>query len=63
VLKSNAERVAPDPAGIMRSRDAFFSSGTSGSARDLLSGEELEAYFERAADLAPSDLLEWLHRP
>ncbi|SDE36643.1 sulfotransferase domain-containing protein [Glycomyces harbinensis] len=62
-MKSNAERVAPDPAGIMRSRDAFFRSGTSGSARDLLTGEELAAYRRRVEGLAPLDLLEWLHRP
>jgi hypothetical protein len=62
-MKSKAERVAPDPAGIMVSREAFFRRGASGSARELLRPEELAAYEARAAALAPEGLLQWLHRP
>ncbi|HEX2143724.1 MAG TPA: sulfotransferase domain-containing protein [Glycomyces sp.] len=62
-MKSKAERVAPDPAGVMKSRDAFFRKGTSGSARDLLSDEELAAYAARVEGLAPKAMLDWLHRP
>ena len=62
-MKSKARHLTPDPAGIMKSRDAFFRSGTSGSAAELLAPEELAAYRERVEAMAPKDLLEWLHRP
>jgi len=62
-MKSKAEQVAPDPAGIFHSRDAFFRRGTSGSASGLLTAQELEAYERRVAAMAPQDLLAWLHRP
>lgn len=35
---------------------------TSGGGRELLTAEELAHYEERAASLAPADLLVWLHR-
>jgi aryl sulfotransferase len=41
----------------------FFRSGRSGLGRDLLTGAELVHYHDRAARLAPPDLLAWLHRP
>jgi hypothetical protein len=47
--------VAPDPA-------LFFRRGTSGAGREILSDEELASYDARAAQLAPPDLIEWLHR-
>ncbi|MFC3495908.1 sulfotransferase domain-containing protein [Glycomyces rhizosphaerae] len=62
-MKAKAERLTPDPAGVMKSRDAFFRRGTSGSAAELLSDEELAAYTKRVEEMAPEALLEWLHRP
>jgi aryl sulfotransferase len=62
-MKTKADQVAPDPAGIMKSRDAFFRRGTSGSAAELLTSEALAAYEARVAAMAPKDLLAWLHRP
>ena len=41
---------------------AFFRRGGSGAGRELLTDEEFARYLERAATLAPADLLTWLHR-
>jgi aryl sulfotransferase len=49
------EKDTKDPA-------AFFRRGTSGSARELLTNAELARYHARVAQLAPPDLLTWLHR-
>jgi hypothetical protein len=49
--------------GIFKSNEAFFRRGTSGAGREILSDEEIAAYQERAAGLAPPDLLAWLHSP
>ncbi|GAB3649392.1 sulfotransferase domain-containing protein [Glycomyces tarimensis] len=61
-MRSRAATLAPDPAGVMKSKDAFFRRGSSGAADEVLSEAELDAYRSRAAELAPADLLEWLHR-
>ncbi|WP_307814523.1 sulfotransferase domain-containing protein [Glycomyces sp. YM15] len=62
-MKSKADLTAPDPAGLFRSRAAFFRRGASGSAAELLTPEELAAYEQRVEAMAPRDLLAWLHRP
>jgi len=62
-MKANAEHRAPDPKGLMRSKDAFFRRGTSGAAAELLTSEERAAYEARVADMIPADLSAWLHRP
>jgi aryl sulfotransferase len=41
---------------------AFFRSGTSGVAAELLTSTELAYYYERAARYCPPELLAWLHR-
>ncbi|MGA5305242.1 sulfotransferase domain-containing protein [Nucisporomicrobium flavum] len=61
-MRARADRLAPDPAGIMKDRNAFFRRGTSGAGRELLTPEELLRYEHRTAELAPADLLAWLHR-
>ncbi len=48
-------------AGILKSNAAFFRRGTSGEGRQILSDEEVAAYYARAAQLAPADMLTWLH--
>jgi hypothetical protein len=48
---------------ILKSPEAFFRRGTSGSARELLTPDEIAHYYARAAVLAPPDMLTWLHRP
>ncbi|HSJ22384.1 MAG TPA: sulfotransferase domain-containing protein [Nocardioidaceae bacterium] len=61
-MRSRADLVVPDPAGVLRSHQAFFRRGSSGSGRDLLTADDLARYHARAAELAPPDLLAWLHR-
>jgi aryl sulfotransferase len=61
-MRSRACELAPDPAGVMRSHQAFFRGGSSGSGTALLTSAEVERYLDRAAQLAPADLLAWLHR-
>lgn len=60
--RARAEQLAPDPVGILKDRNAFFRRGSSGAGRELLTDAEFAQYENRAADLAPEDLLTWLHR-
>lgn len=70
-MRVGAERLAPDPAGVMVDRRAFFRSGRSGGGRSLLTDDEYARYLHRVAELAArqlpdpadvDDLLTWLHR-
>ncbi len=61
-MRARADRLAPDPAGIMKDRNAFVRRGTPGAGRELLTPEEFAGYENRAAQLAPQDLLAWLNR-
>jgi aryl sulfotransferase len=61
-MRARAKDLAPDPAGILKSTDAFFRRGRSGAGRELLTDAELAHYQQRAATMAPPDLLAWLHR-
>ncbi|GGS70007.1 glycolipid sulfotransferase [Planobispora rosea] len=61
-MRSRADRLAPNTAGVLKDTSAFFRRGTSGSGRELLTGDELARYHERTRRLAPPELLEWLHR-
>jgi aryl sulfotransferase len=61
-MRANAAQLVPDPAGIMKDRAAFFRRGASGGGQELLTDAEFARYQERAAMLAPADLLTWLHR-
>ena len=61
-MRHSADTLVPT-AGIFKSNAAFFRRGTSGAGREILSDEELAAYHARATQLAPSDMLTWLHSP
>lgn len=61
-MRARADQLAPDPVGILKDRNAFFREGRSGAGRALLTDAELARYEQRAAELAPADLLAWLHR-
>lgn len=61
-MRDRAARLAPDPAGILTDPTAFFRRGRPGAARELLAPADLARYASRAAELAPPDLLAWLHR-
>ncbi len=61
-MRARADQLVPDPSGVLKDRSTFFRLGTSGSGRALLTDAELEHYRSRTTELAPSDLLTWLHR-
>jgi hypothetical protein len=60
-MRDNSERLTGPPA-IIKDSKAFFRRGTSGAGREELSAAELADYQRRVAQLAPPDLLSWLHR-
>jgi aryl sulfotransferase len=62
-MKARADLLVPDPASVLKNRQAFFRQGSSGSGRALLTPDQAAGYDARAARLAPADLLAWLHRP
>jgi hypothetical protein len=62
-MRARADTLVPDPAGVLKDRQQFFRAGVSGAGRAVLSGAQLARYRERTAQLAPPDLLAWLHRP
>jgi len=61
-MRQRAGELAPDSGGVLKDRHAFFRAGRSGAGREVLSAAELDSYHERTAQLAPPDLLTWLHR-
>jgi hypothetical protein len=61
-MRSRADELAPDAMGTLKDRKQFFRRGSSGAGRELLSTTELDRYAERAEQLAPPELLTWLHR-
>ena len=62
-MKNHSDRLIPATQGIFRDTASFFSRGTSGAASEILSDEEMARYHARAAELAPPDMLTWLHSP
>jgi aryl sulfotransferase len=61
-MRGRADLLVPT-AGLLKSNAAFFRRGSSGAGREILTAGELVRYDERAAQLAPADLLAWLHAP
>lgn len=61
-MRAAAARRTPDASGILKDPAAFFRSGTSGAGLELLTETEVSRYLARTAELAPPDLLSWLHR-
>jgi aryl sulfotransferase len=62
-MRASADQIIPTANGGFQTSAAFFHRGVSGAGRGMLSDAELAGYYERAARLAPPDLLEWLHSP
>jgi aryl sulfotransferase len=60
-MKAAAANRAPDAAGVLKDPVAFFRRGSSGAGREVLTEAEYAGYLARAAELAPADLLTWLH--
>jgi aryl sulfotransferase len=61
-MKQQAVAAAPDTGGVLLDPAAFFRSGTSGDGARALTASEQEHYYRRAAEMAPADMLAWLHR-
>jgi len=61
-MRKSAEENVPQRDGVLKSSTAFFRRGRSGGGEEVLTPEETARYYERAATLAPADLLTWLHR-
>jgi aryl sulfotransferase len=60
-MRDRADILVPLPPGISVDTALFFRRGTSGAGHEILSDEEMAGYHARAAQLAPPDMLEWLH--
>jgi aryl sulfotransferase len=61
-MRAGAQRAAPNAFSVLKDGAAFFRRGTSGAGLEELTGDEIGRYRQRAAALAPPDLLAWLHR-
>ena len=60
-MRDNAVRLTGPPV-IIKDAKVFFRRGTSGAGREELRAAELADYRRRVTQLAPPDLLSWLHR-
>lgn len=61
-MRANADQLVP-AGGIFKNNTGFFRRGRPGAAEEILSNEEIAGYRARVAQMAPPDLLAWLHRP
>jgi hypothetical protein len=61
-MRSRPAELTPNTLGVLKDPAAFFRRGRSGAGAELLSPDELAAYEQRVASLAPPDLVRWLHR-
>ena len=61
-MKNDAERVVPNSdIGLWHNADGFLHRGTSGQWREVFTDDDLAHYDERMRELAPADLIGWLH--
>jgi aryl sulfotransferase len=61
-MRARANELAPGVnRRLWRDNRAFFRSGSSGQWHDLLGPSDLVRYRSRIAELAPPDLVDWLH--
>ena len=62
-MRERADEIAPDSTyGILANNRAFFHRGGSGQWQELLDEAGRGRYAERVKQLAPPDLIEWVHR-
>ncbi len=61
-MRDRATTLVPDGGGVLKDVNAFFRQGTSGGWRALMSDDQVRHYDERVAELAPPDVVAWLHR-
>lgn len=62
-MRDRADILVSTPPGASVDTASFFRRGTSGAGSEILSDEEIAGYYARAAQLAPPDMLDWLHSP
>lgn len=62
-MRDQADDLVEFPPGSPGDRASFFYRGSPGAAGEILSEQELARYYARAAELAPADMLNWLHAP
>ena len=60
-MQAHADHFVPDPAGVLNDPTQFFRRGTSGAGQEVLTPSEVAHDELRTAQLAPADLLGWLH--
>jgi hypothetical protein len=61
-MRRRSEELTPNTLGVLKDHAAFFRRGGSGAGRDVLTDEELARYEARVRDLAPPEVVAWLHR-
>ena len=61
-MKSRSHELIPDRRGVIKGSDRFFRQGRSGAGVTAPPGTLANEYRERTSELAPTELLEWLHR-
>jgi len=61
-MRDNSNAVVPNAGGVLKDPSAFFRRGRSGAGAETLSPDEMSVYVRRATELAPPDMLRWLHR-
>lgn len=61
-MKARASSLAPARGGVLKDVGAFFRAGRSGGWRDIMTDEQVRHYEQRVAGMAPSDVVQWLHR-
>lgn len=61
-MRARWDELAPNTLGVLKDGARFFRSGRSGAGREVLTDAELATYERRVAELAPPDLVAWLHR-
>jgi len=61
-MRADAAKQAPNAAGLLKDPVAFFRRGRSGAASEILTEDEMAHYYERATELAPQEVLDWLHQ-
>lgn len=64
-MKDHADQLAPEASqvGLWLDNERFFAEGRSGTWRTVFTSDLAARYQERAATLAPPDLLTWVHQP
>lgn len=61
-LKGRSHELIPDHRGVIKDADQFFRDGRSGAGVIAVPDTLLDEYRERASELAPAELLDWLQR-